>query len=183
MAAFLSVFPIESLKAQALDTIFTQETTGSIYNLNSTTGASNLLGTFTNGSNPHYWNGAAYDPTNGLMYIADIGAANYSANTTITNNMYSFNPTNPGGGVTLVGQITASALTGAGWHNGIYYTIASGSNQLVGYDLAGHTGGGTINPLANAITLTNLGTGRHGTVAGRCRFRGQYHLHLGGHGE
>lgn len=170
--ALVLIFPVESSKAQALDTIFTQETTGSIYNLNSTTGASNLLGTYTNGANPHYWNGAAYDPTNGLMYIADIGTTNYAANTTITNNMYSFNPNNPGAGVTLIGQISASALTGAGWYNGTYYTIASGSNQIVGYDLAGHVGGGTINPLANAITLTNLGAGVTGLSLGDIDFTG-----------
>jgi len=165
-------FPSQPIKAQALDTIFTQETTGSIYNLNSTTGASDLLGTYTNGANPFFWNGAAYDSANGLMYVADIGTTNYVANTTITNNMYSFNPANPGAGVNLIGQISASALTGAGWHNGDYYTIASGSSQLVAYDLAGHTGGGTINALPNAITLGNLGTGVVGLSLGDLDFIG-----------
>ena len=162
-------FGVGIAHAQGLNTtIYVQQSTGDIDSINPTTGVSTALWTPPSGQN-YYWNGAAYDPQNGLLYIDDLPTNGYSANTPITNTIYSFNPRNPAAGVTEVGTITGqSAFTGAGFYNGDYYTIGSGSDNLLAYNLA--AAGGP--QLVTSQTLGGLGTGITGVSLGDLDFVG-----------
>ncbi len=159
LVLFLYCFLTGLAGAQGLDALYVQQSSGAIMNINTSTGASTTLATFAG----KYWNGAAYDQQNGLLYIDALPTNGYSANTPITNTIYSFNPSNPGAGVTLVGTITGqSAFTGAAFYNGDYYAIGSGSNQLVAYNLAA-VGGPA---LVSTQTLGGLGSGITGVSLG-----------------
>jgi hypothetical protein len=145
-----------------------QQDGGEIDNINTATGSSTVLYTAT-GFN---WNGAAWDQQNGLLYIDDIGESGFTANQVITNTIYSFNPATPTAGVSEVGTISGQfAFTGAGFHNGLYYTIGSGSDDLLTYNLAGHTGSGNI-ALNSSQILGGLGTGITGVSLGDLDFVG-----------
>jgi len=150
----------KSAEASASETIFTSETTGNIYEIDAA-GVSTELGT-SGALAGHFWNGAAYNPTNGLIYVADIGTTNYHANVVITNVIYSFNPSNPDGTLTEVGTISSDAITGAGFHNGKYYTIGSGANTLTSYTLP--SSGTSLLTAASTQTLGNLGNDGSGTA-------------------
>jgi hypothetical protein len=146
----------------SLDAIFVSEDTGDIENINTATGTSTILFTATGMD----WNGAAYDAQNGLVYIDDIGTTNYEANQIITNTIYSFNPEAPSLGVKEVGTITGEgAFTGAGFHNGLYYAIGAGSDDLVTYNLSGHSGTGNIAQNSSQV-LGGLGTSGGNNITG-----------------
>jgi len=148
-----------------LDALYVQQNGGAIDNINTVTGTSVNLAAFPT----DYWNGAAYDHQNGLLYIDNIGEANFTTNQVITNTIYSFNPLNPGAGVTEVGTIAGqSAFTGAGFYNGLYYTIGTGSNQLEAYNLS--AAGGP--KLVSSQTLGGLGSGITGLSLGDIDFVG-----------
>ncbi|MCE0497251.1 MAG: hypothetical protein LV481_04810 [Methylacidiphilales bacterium] len=169
LAVIVYGFGVRTASAQtALDAIFVQQSSGDIDNIVTTTGVSTLLWSPPTGKD-YYWNGASYDRQNGLLYIDDLPTNGYSANTPITNTIYSFNPANPSGGVTEVGTITGqSAFTGAGFYNGLYYTIGSGSNLLLAYNLS--AAGGP--QLVSSQTLGGLGTGITGLSLGDLDFVG-----------
>ncbi|HUB68426.1 MAG TPA: hypothetical protein VL981_13150 [Candidatus Methylacidiphilales bacterium] len=149
-----------SAQITGLDAIFVSQDTGDIDNIDTATGSSTILYVAT-GMN---WNGAAYDAQNGLVYIDDIGSTTYEANKPITNTIYSFNPVTDA--LAEVGTITGqSAFTGAGFHNGLYYAIGSGSDDLVTYNLSGHSGTGNI-AMNSSQVLGGLGTSGGQTITG-----------------
>ena len=160
------------VKAQTAssETIFTSETTGNIYEINNATGVSTLLGT-SGAFSGDFWNGAAYDTTTGMVYVSNIGTTNYQPNLVITNTIYMFNPNNVSAGLTEVGTIRSDAITGAGWHNGKYYVVGSGSNVLAAYTLP--TSFSTAALTASSTqTLGGLGSGVTGLSLGDLDFIG-----------
>lgn len=167
-SVLLAYVSVTTVHAQGLDAIFTQQSGGDIDNINTTTGVSTSLYTATG----HNWNGAAYNPVTKLLYIDDIGTTNFTTNQVITNTIYSFNPFQPASGVTEVGTISGyAAFTGAGFYNNLYYAIGTGSNQLVSYNLNGHSGSGLISQNSTQ-TLGGLGSGITGVSLGDLDFVG-----------
>ena len=161
-------FGVGTADAQGLDSLFVQQSSGDIDNIVTATGVSTLLWSPPTGQN-YYWNGAAYDQQNGLLYIDNIGEANFTPNQVITNTIYSFNPSKPSAGVTEVGTISGQfAFTGAGFYNGDYYAVGSGSSQLLAYNLS--AAGGP--QLVSSQTLGGLGNGITGISLGDLDFVG-----------
>lgn len=157
---------VDVASAAQLDAIFVSQGTGEIDNITTTgtTSPSTTLYTATG----HNWNGAAYDPQNGLIYLDDLGSSTNTINQIITNTIYSFNPLNPSAGVTLINTVSGqAAFTGGAFHNGLYYVIPNGSDQLISYSISGST----ITQVSSQ-TLGGLGTGVAGLGLGDIDFVG-----------
>jgi hypothetical protein len=166
-----------SAQAQSLDAIFTQQATGAIIAVNPNTGNSSTIYT----ASGDYWNAAAYNPNNGLVYIDSVGGATFTTGVPVTNTIYSFNALNPSAGVTEIGTVTGqAAFSGAGFYNGQYYVIAAGSNQLESFNLTGLSGSGALTA-SSTQTLGGLGSNVTGLSLGDIEFIGNS-LYISGYG-
>jgi hypothetical protein len=136
---------VTSAQAAPITGIVQVTTTGEINVIDTATGIATQI--YNDPNAGVAFNGAAYDPDNGLVYLQEANS----------NTLYSFNPQNPGAGLTELGTYDG-VFFAAGFQNGIYYAIETGtSHQLLGFDLSS-AGGGVLAPISSE-TLNISGTG------------------------